>query len=115
MVLYRYHVAVLPTAAGKKLSQIIRLLLESPGYAEFRDDIVTDSKSTIISRKRLNTVPTESAINYRAEGEDEPRANATTYRLRVGPTGTITVSELTEYLTSTGGASMQISPLCYRL
>ncbi|MCJ1247072.1 hypothetical protein MMC30_004283 [Trapelia coarctata] len=105
MVLYRYHVAVQPTAAGKKLSQIIRLLLESPGYAEFREDIVTDSKSTIISRKRLSNAPKESAINYRAEGEDEPRDNAPTYRLRVEETGTLTVSELTQYLTSTGGGS----------
>jgi len=96
---------VQPTAAGKKLSQIIRLLLESPGYAEFREDIVTDSKSTIISRKRLSTGRTETAINYRAEGEDEPRVNAPTYRLRIEETGTLNISDLTEYLTSTGGGS----------
>lgn len=105
MVLYRYHVAVQPSAVGKKLSQIIRLLLESPELAEFREDIVTDSKSTIISRRRLTTAPMESAINYRAEGEDEPRANAPTYRLRVDETGTLTISQLTEFLTSTGGGS----------
>lgn len=105
MVLYRYHVAVQPTVAGKKLTQVIRLLLESPGLAEFRDDIVTDFKSTLISRKRLSTAPQESAINYRAEGEDEPRDNAPSYRIRIEETGTLTISQLTEYLTSTSGTS----------
>ena len=35
------------------------------------------------------------------EGEDEPRANAQTHRLRVEETATLTVSELTNYLIST--------------
>ena len=43
----------------------------------------------------------ERAIPYGAEGEDEPQANAQTYRLRVEETGTLTVSALTDYLTST--------------
>ncbi len=92
---------VQPTATGKKLSQIIKLLLGLPEYGESRDGIVTDFKSTLISRKRLSPDAVEFAIQYRAEGEDEPRANAQTYRLRVEETGTLTVSELTDYLTST--------------
>jgi eukaryotic translation initiation factor 2C len=101
LLLYRYNVAVQPPAKGKKLSQIVRLLLELPEYDHFRDDIVTDFKSTLVSRRRLSPGATESAIEYRAEGEDEPRAHAQTYRLRVEETGTLTVSELTDYLTST--------------
>ncbi len=101
LLLYRYNVAVQPAAVGKKLSQIIRLLLELPGYSEFRHDIVTDFKSTLVSRRRLSPDTAEPAIQYRAEGEDEPRANAQTYKLRVEETGTLTVSELTDYLTST--------------
>ena len=101
LLLHRYNVAVQPAAVGKKLSQIIKLLLEIPGYREFRDDIVTDFKSTLVSRRRLSPDTAELAIQYRAEGEDEPRANAKTYQLRVEETGILTVSELTDYLTST--------------
>ena len=101
LLLYRYNVDVQPAATGKKLSQIIKLLLQLPEYHDFRDDIVTDFKSTLVSRGRLDPDTAQVAVTYRAEGEDEPRDNAQTYRLRVGQTGTLTVSELTDHLTST--------------
>ena len=101
LLLYRYNVTVQPTATGKKLGQIIRLLLKLPEYAEFQDDIVSDFKSTLVSRSRLSPDAAEPVIQYRAEGEDEPRANAQTYRLRIEETGTLTVSQLTDYLSST--------------
>ena len=101
LLLYRYNVDVQPAAVGKKLSQVIRLLLELPEYREFRNDIVTDFKSTLVSRRRLSPDTAGTAFQYRAEGEDEPRDKAQTYRLRVQETGNLTVSELTDYLTST--------------
>ena len=101
LLLYRYNVNVQPDAAGKKLSQIIRLVLELPEYRELRNDIVTDFKSTLVSRRRLSPDTAGTAIPYRAEREDEPRAKAQIYRIRVEETGTLTVSELTDYLTST--------------
>ncbi|KAF7505467.1 hypothetical protein GJ744_000714 [Endocarpon pusillum] len=101
LLLYRYSVAVQPDATGKKLSQIIRLLLQLPEYADFEHDIVTDFKSNLVSCRRLSPDTVDSVVQYRAEGEDEPRANAQTYRLRVKETGILTVSELTDYLTST--------------
>ena len=101
LLLYRYNVAVQPDAVGKKLSQIIRLLLQLPAYGEFRNDIVTDFKSTLVSRRRLSPDTAQATIQYRAEGEDEPRAHAPNYRLRVEETGTLTISELTDYLSST--------------
>ena len=101
LLLHRYDVAVQPAAVGKKLSQIIKLLLQLPEYGEFCHDIVTDFKSTLISRRRLSPDTAEPKIQYRTEGEDEPRANAQTYQLRVKETGTLTVSELTDYLSST--------------
>ena len=101
LTLHRYHVDVKPDATGKKLSQIIRLLLELPGYAEYRDDLVTDFKSTLICRRDLGLNAAEWAIPYRAEGEDEPRSGAQTYQIRVEVTGTLAVSQLTDYLAST--------------
>lgn len=101
LLLYRYNVDVQPAATGKKLGQIINLLLQLPEYRGFRNDIVTDFKSTLVSRRRLSPELAQVTVTYRAEGEDEPRANAQDYRLRVGQTGTLTVSELTDHLTST--------------
>ena len=104
--LYRYNVAVQPAVTGKKLSQIIRLLLQLPEYDDFQHDIVTDFKSNLVSCRRLSSGTVESVVQYRAEGEDDPRANAQTYRLRVEKTGILTVSELTDYLTSTNVSTM---------
>ena len=101
LILYRYSVAVRPDAVGKKLSQIIKLLLQLPEYGEFRNHIVTDFKSTLVSRRRLSPDTAQATIQYRAEGEDEPRAHATSYQLRVEENGPLTVSDLTDYLTST--------------
>ena len=39
-------------------------------------------------------------MQYRSEDEDEPSQNAKTYRLRLQGTGTLSVSELMDYLTS---------------
>lgn len=106
LVLYRYNVAVLPSVQGKKLGQIVRLLLELPEFVGLRDDIVTDFKSTLICCKKIGPDMVESAIQYRAEGEDEPTAYALSYRIRVEETGTLTVSQLTDYLTSSNAASI---------
>ena len=101
LLLYRYNVTVQPAATRKKLSQIIKLLLQLPEHSDFQDNIVTDFKSTLVSRRRLAPDIAELVIQYMVKGEDEPRANAQTYQLRVEKTGTLTVSELTDYLTST--------------
>jgi hypothetical protein len=101
MTLYRYDVAVSPETAGKKLNQVIRLLLESPDLASVREDIVTDFKSTMISRQRFQEDEKEIDIQYRSEKEDEPREDATTYHVRLLYTKTLRVSDLMNYLTST--------------
>jgi eukaryotic translation initiation factor 2C len=40
-------------------------------------------------------------ITYRADGEDESRHGATSYKVRIRYTNTLSIGELTEYLTST--------------
>jgi len=101
LTLYRYALAVSPNATGRKLTQIIRLLLESPELTEFRQDMVSDFKSTCVSRQRLPEDDMNITITYRAEAEDEPRPGATSYKVHILCTNTLSVAELTEYLTST--------------
>ena len=105
--LYRYSIKVTEKkqdVVGKKLNQVFRLLLDMPPFAAHRRDIVTDFKAQIISRVEFDDDAIEAApkqIQYRAEGEDEPRINAPYYNIAYQPAGSVTVSDLTDYLTST--------------
>lgn len=101
LALYRYNNAVQPAATGKRLSRMIRLLLSLLEYGDFRDNIVKDFRSTLVSRRELLSINSDAAIHYQAEGEDQPRANAPSYQLRVQETGIFTVSEFIIYLNST--------------
>ena len=101
VVLYRYSIQILPDVAGKKKEQVVRIILDLPELDEFRNDIVTDFRTTIISRRRLSQEFIESRIQYRAEGEDTPLPNAQTYRIKVETSGVLTVSQLTNYLSPT--------------
>jgi hypothetical protein len=67
--------------------------------AQYGRDIVTDYKSNVLSKTELDLEP-EYIVTYLVEGEDDPAPNAKTYRIRLQPTGTLTVSELMDYLTS---------------
>ncbi|KAE8331180.1 ribonuclease H-like domain-containing protein [Aspergillus sergii] len=103
LILYRYAVDVRPSASGRKLAQIVRLVLEAPELSSVAANLVTDFKSTIISREKLPL--TNNAIIvpvlYRSELEDEPAEDATQYKARILYTNTLRVSQLIEYLTST--------------
>jgi hypothetical protein len=99
LVLYRYDISVSPDATGKKLTQIIRLLLEASELAPYKHDIVSDFKSTLICRQKFADL--SISIAYRLEGDDEAKANAPQYQAKLQLTNTLATSELIEYLTST--------------
>ncbi|OGM39414.1 putative piwil3 protein [Aspergillus bombycis] len=103
LVFYRYAIDVRPAASGRKLAQIVRLVLEAPEITSMAADLVTDFKSTIISRVRLPLANNAIIVPvlYRNEQEDEPTEDATQYRARILYTNTLRVMELIEYLTST--------------
>ncbi|KAK4075706.1 hypothetical protein Trihar35433_2266 [Trichoderma harzianum] len=98
LVLYRYEMSVTPAAAGK-LTQVVRLLLEAPELAEYKHDLVSDFRKTLLSRQKFS----DRTINiaYRSIGEDEPKENGGQYQVKLQLTNTLATSELIEYLTST--------------
>lgn len=101
-----------PDASGKKLTQIVRLLLETPEMSPFRSDTVTDFKATLITRQRLKSDDMMIEFQYRSESEDEPRPSDTKYRVRVQYTNTLPVSDLINSLTSTNfGKSYDTQPM----
>ena len=100
--LYRYHISVLPAdITGKKLGRLINLFLDTPGVAPMKDDIVTDFRHILISRKKFPPMSEPAKIQYKAENEDEARAGAKTYSVELQSTGSLAVSELLDYLSST--------------
>ena len=101
--LYRYNVDIKPddrgrVPVGKKARRIVQLLLEEH-FLPHGHDIAADYKSTLISRRQLQ-LEDEYLVIYRAENEDEPIPNATNHRIKVQSTGSLTVSELINHLTS---------------
>lgn len=109
LLLYRYSVEVkdqdpTKTPGRKRLEQLFRLILQSPPFRDHRKDVVTDFSAQIVSRVKFSTEDLQlvpGQIQYRAEDEDEALIHARYYIITIVPTGTLTVSELTDYLTST--------------
>lgn len=97
----------MPKVGGPKLTQIIRLMLnESNELAGYRDDVVTDFKSTLISSRRFPIKNDTHFINikYKAEGEDDPLSQAQVYRIPITLVKVLSVGELMADLTSTNPA-----------
>ncbi|KAE8354848.1 ribonuclease H-like domain-containing protein [Aspergillus coremiiformis] len=103
LVLYRYAIDVRPTAPKRKMAQVIRLALGAPELASVAASLVTDFRSTIISRQRLSQTNNETVLRvvYRGEKEDEVAQDAVQYTIRILYTNTLRVSQLIEYLIST--------------
>jgi hypothetical protein len=103
--LYRYSIEVVSARdkknpAGKKLKRVIQLFLDEH-LAQDKHQTVTDFKSTLLSKTELDLDRVEYQVTYLSEEEDEPAPNAIIYKIRLQPTGTITVSDLMNHLTST--------------
>lgn len=109
LTLYAYDISeVKEDIAGKKRTQIMRLLVnESPELEGYRGHIVTDFKSTLISRKKLDLPKDAVDIVYKAEGEDDPLNGAKKYTIKVKYTKTLCVGDLMTYLTSTNPVAGQ--------
>ncbi|KAI0481304.1 RNA interference and gene silencing protein [Xylariaceae sp. FL0804] len=117
---------------GKKANRIIQLFLHKYFPAEAHD-IATDYRSTMISRSKLvlkeqkAEEETEKGkekqetgekqegekgeedsyiVHYMAEDEETPSPKAPSYRIVVLPTGSLTLSELVNHLTSTQAGLM---------
>lgn len=113
LVLYRYdHQDISPSVTGKKLVQVIRLLLESPQLTPFKGRVATDFRSTLISREKLPIESEVITIQYRNEGEDTPPEKPKEYKVTVQHTGTFPISDLLDNLKSTDvNAEYNAAPL----
>ncbi|KAI1466141.1 eukaryotic translation initiation factor 2C 2 [Daldinia caldariorum] len=100
LVLHRYDISeVDPAVTGRKRTQTIRLLLETPQLSPFKNDIVTDFKSTLICRQNIKDQ--DIVVTYRGEGEDDPPENPKLYTVKMRFTNTLSISALNDFLNST--------------
>ncbi|CZR42761.1 putative argonaute like post-transcriptional gene silencing protein QDE-2 [Fusarium proliferatum ET1] len=101
LTLHRYDIQISPAAAGKKHFRVVQLLLQAPEFAAQQGDMATDFRSALVSKTKFSQDEVLVEVPYRSEGEDEPTARATVYKVRVQYTKTLDVGELVNYLNST--------------
>ncbi|KAJ8119976.1 hypothetical protein O1611_g10486 [Lasiodiplodia mahajangana] len=106
LVLYQHNLTVTPQAAGKKLSHIIRLFLQTPELKAVSQQVATDFKSILIAREQIASQSIE--LPYRAEGEDEPLRDARKYTVKLDLDKALSVGDLVTYLAS---ADMNTQPI----
>lgn len=110
LILHRYNLDISPDQAGrrpagKKARRVVELLLEDH-FARHKPGIATDFKSILISSAKLDIGQGKYDIVYRTEEEDEPLPNAKHFQIRLMHTGSMTVSELMNDLTSTNAGAL---------
>ncbi|KOS18839.1 Protein argonaute-2 [Escovopsis weberi] len=99
LVLYRYDLSITPAVAGRKLTQVVRLLLDAPELASVKKDVVSDYKASLMSRQHFDDRTVE--VIYRSEGEDEARDGAVRYKVKLQCTNKLAVSDFIDHLNST--------------
>ena len=102
--LHQYSIELQPDEPIKrKQRRIFALLIEDSTFASVRDCVATDYRSNVVSAKDIDLGPEGRKvirITY-TESDGEVLPNAKTYNIKILKTRTITLAELTEYLSST--------------
>lgn len=119
LVLHRYDVSVTPAVTGKKRAQVLRIFLEDkPELSGHRADIVTDYKSTLVSRVRLPIDDNfTGTVAYRLEGEDAVEddggsglpATRKEFVVQLKYTNALPVADLLAHLSSTSASTAAAS------
>ena len=86
-------------SAGKS-RRVVEILLED-FFLQEMPHLATDYRSNLLSRGSLEIQEEGYPVRFRQSGEDEIPADAKVYECFLKETGTMSVSELTDYLSST--------------
>lgn len=112
LVVSRYDVQVTGTnqakPAGKKLKRIIELFIQEHLSAQ-ASKIATDFKAILLSRTALAKDKLKYTLLYRSEGEDTASPNAKSYTVTLQWIKNLTISDLTDDLTSTQSSALLAS------
>jgi hypothetical protein len=111
-MLFRYSIEIIPVDAevrrvptSKRAKRVIKLLVKKH-FSKHKNSIATDYKSNLIYKSELFIDKEGYLVWYRSENKDKPLQNTKAYRLRLQSTGTLAVSELIDYLTSSHASTL---------
>jgi hypothetical protein len=105
---FRYNLETEQTHGTRKLRRIIGLLLDEH-FREARGEIASDLCSTLVSPIDLlqgDNTPHVFDVNYTDEFTHRDPRTPSVYRVRVIPTGKISISGLVQYLASTNPSEL---------
>lgn len=92
-------------AAKKKRTQLFRLILELPEFANI--PTATDFASMVITTNQLPFTDQRTfSIPWRNEGEDEPSQNARVYTVRILPPVTLNIYDLVQFLSRSSSPNL---------
>lgn len=99
LLYFRYSIEVkpegeAPKASKSKIQHLLTLLLELENFC----GASTDFRSNLYRRTRLEKVPGDMVISFRAQGEDVPPTIPAKYRILIQETGTVLISQYHESL-----------------
>lgn len=101
MVLYRYAIDITPEVTGRKRHRVVQLLLEAPEMTQYKGQIATDFRSTVVAKTKFTNDRDIVEIQYRSEGEDDPATGATVYKVFLQFTNTLNIGDLVNLMNST--------------
>ncbi|KAI0849501.1 Piwi-domain-containing protein [Daldinia vernicosa] len=106
LVLYRYDISIDQEPSVRRRIQIVKLLLQLPCMGDYKQGIITDFRSTLLSLKKLENIDDPNEVEYRAEDEVQSRKGAKKYKVALKYTKTLSISNLQDYAKSTDISAM---------
>ncbi|KAI1479681.1 Piwi-domain-containing protein [Daldinia eschscholtzii] len=98
--LHRYNVTISPESSVRMHIQVIKLFLQLPSMVQYMRGIIADSRSILLSQKKIELPNDSCKIVYRAEDEVQPRMNAKHYTITVKFERILSISNLQDYADS---------------
>ena len=90
-----------PDLAGKKVGRLLKLFLNSPEINTIKQDVVTDFRKILLSRKELSLENLVTTVPWCSENDELAAVDAHKYKVSLNPQSSLTISELMDYLSST--------------
>lgn len=98
---WHYGIIVTPEIKGTRLTQIIKMALNTGIYASLKSKMVTDFGATMLSIQEIPQEYQNFKIRYKSELETEPPDNAKEYKITLDPIGIVDLSNPKAYLQHT--------------
>jgi len=97
---------ITPEVKGRKLRRVIEVLLSDGKISTLGSSIASDFSLHLVTSAVLADDMLRDKVKYRLELEDEPLDNAQEYSITLDQTGSFSVGDLIDYMTSTQASAI---------